>query len=70
MAKYQYTWAEYTMTGIVSDDVRVKVVNGEIIESDMKEEYFTHNGFVKLEIKTVAKDDWKKEITLKSKISK
>lgn len=68
MAKYQYTWAGYTMTGIVTDAERVKVVNWEIIESDMEETYFTLNGFVKLEIKTEVKNDGKKDITIKSKI--
>jgi hypothetical protein len=42
---YQYIGTEYTMVQVVKWEPKVKVVNGEIIESDLEEKYFTKNRF-------------------------
>ena len=49
MTQYQYVGKEYTATPLEKNGEHVKVVEGEIIESELPEEFFTNNGFVKVE---------------------
>jgi hypothetical protein len=46
---YQYIGQGHTMTQLVKWEPKVKVVNGEIIESDLEQKYFLKNWFQKLE---------------------
>jgi hypothetical protein len=45
---YQYVREDYTRIKLKKDWEKVKVVFGEIIESDLDELYFLSNGFKKI----------------------
>lgn len=62
---YQYIGREYTYTRIREWEPKVKIVPGEIIESELDETYFTKNGFQKFEINIETKKTKKND---KSKI--
>ena len=49
MAQYQYTGSEYTRIELVKGEGKVKVVEGEIVESELPERNFLTNKFVKVE---------------------
>lgn len=49
MAQYQYTGSEYTRIELVKGEGKVKVVDGEIVESELPERNFLTNKFVKVE---------------------
>lgn len=50
MAKYQYIQKEYTRVQLEKDTEKVKVVEGEIVESDLDPKYFLRNGFIEVSI--------------------
>lgn len=49
MALYQYVWREYTLIFLKDWEKKVKVVEGEIVESDRDEKYFTSNRFIEID---------------------
>ena len=67
---YQYTGNEYTSIRLKEGGEKIKVVAGEIVESNLPELYFTSNWFKKVNVETKVIDDWKPEITLKIKKKK
>ncbi len=70
MAQYQYYWTEYTKIRLVEWWEKEKVVQWEIVESDLPEKYFTCNQFRKVNFETKVIDDWEIWITLKTKKKK
>lgn len=48
MKQYQYAGGDYTMVRLEDGGEKIKVVDGEIVESDREENYFTKNNFVLL----------------------
>lgn len=57
---YQYLGKEYTYARIREWELKIKIVPGEIIESQLDETYFTKNGFQKVEINIETKKTNKK----------
>lgn len=57
---YQYIGKEYTYTRIHEWEPKIKIVPGEIIESELDETYFTKNGFQKVEFNIETKKSKKK----------
>lgn len=47
--QYQYIGLWHTYISLVVGEEKVKVVNGEIVESERDEKLFTRNGFQKVE---------------------
>ena len=70
MAQYQYLGKEYTLIQLEKWQPKVKVVEWEIVESDLGDKIFLANKFQKVETKVKVKNDWKDEITLQVKNKK
>jgi hypothetical protein len=49
MALYQYIGKEYTLISLKEGELDVKVVEGEIVESDRCENRFTSNRFIEVD---------------------
>lgn len=58
---YQYIGKEYTFTRTQEGSPKIKVVHGEIVESELDEKYFTKNGFQIVEGKVEVKKNSKKK---------
>ena len=58
---YQYIGKEYTYTRTKEGSPKIKVVPGEIVESELEEKYFTKNGFQIVEGKVEVKKTSKKK---------
>lgn len=61
MANYQYARDGYTLTRLVEGEEKVKVVYGEIVESELPENYFVTNGFDLVGDDTVTKKEKKEK---------
>lgn len=48
MKQFQYIGSDYTMARLEDGGEKIKVVDGEIVESNREENYFTKNNFVLL----------------------
>jgi hypothetical protein len=70
MQSYQYLGKEYTLIQIEKWAPKVKVVEWEIVTSDLWDKIFLANKFKKIEVNVKIKNDWKDEITLNVKNKK
>lgn len=74
MAFYQYIGQDHTTTPLIEGGDRVKVREGEIVESELNPEFFLRNGFQAVEgkkkIEVKKEDDGKAEITVEVKRKK
>lgn len=58
---YQYIWLWHTMISIVAWEEKVKVVNGEIIETGIPKKIMLRNGFQEIDYTTPLLNDLEDE---------